>query len=252
MADPIVGYQQAVRLVRKSVLAYADAAWRAQGSYRDADIDQLVKKLVPRVQSGQVKVAQLTSSYLAAAQGMKSVTVDRAAVTGGRGVPADDVYRRPGTTVYTELANGTAYPDAVAAGGARLASLVSTDLQMAKVRQADQSLRSPYFARVLTGEENCALCVIASTQRYTRGNLMPIHPGCDCNIRELSASESVAQVIDPDLLEETHSQVEELTGIADRGGRAPDYRDLIVTHEHGEYGPTLAWRGQKFTGPADI
>jgi hypothetical protein len=30
------------------------------------------------------------------------------------------------------------------------------------------------------------------------------------------------------------------------------YRDLIVTHHHGELGPVLAVRGQHFDGPGSI
>jgi hypothetical protein len=48
------------------------------------------------------------------------------------------------------------------------------------------------------------------------------------------------------------SSRDEIVGVEDRGGRAQDYRKLIVTREHGEVGPTLSWIGQKFTSQADI
>ena len=81
---------------------------------------------------------------------------------------------------------------------------------------------------------------------------MPIHPGCDCGVESLGVGEHLDQVIDPALLESVHDQVQGLTGMSDRSGRAVDYRQLIVTHEHGEYGPTIAWKGQKFTGPDEV
>lgn len=67
----------------------------------------------------------------------------------------------------------------------------------------------------------------------------------------LPDSTDPGQVLDPDEVERIHERVADLLGESDRGGRAPDYR-LISVREHGEFGPTLTWRGQDFTGPADI
>ena len=61
------------------------------------------------------------------------------------------------------------------------------------------------------------------------------------------------------LLELTHSTIEQKLGGSDRGARdlgmdnpVSDYLDLIVTREHGEFGPTLTWRDEKFTSKAQI
>lgn len=252
-AETILGYQAAVAAVRARLLQLSAAAWNGLGSYRDADIDRLVAMLVPRVQAGQIQVATLTAAYVAAIAGSAaSGLVDRAAVTGGRGVPPEEVYRRPANQVYIALAEGKPFPAAVAAGLTRLVSIVATDLQMAKVRQSDASLRKAgthYYRRVLTGGHNCAKCIIASTRRYEVGRLLPIHPGCDCGIAAVKDS-AAPLVLDPKLLDATHEQVEAFAGI--ENANAEGYQDLIVTHEHGEMGPVLAWRGQKFTGPADI
>lgn len=263
----LLAYQAAVEQVRARLTRVASTVWVGLGSYRDADIDRLVRLVVPHVQAGQVQVANLTAAYFRNIGA--TAVVDAAAVTGGRGVPPEEVYRRPGTTIYTELSQGKPVGDAIAAGGERLVSLVMTDLQMAKVRQAKRSLSSagvPGFRRVLTGRENCALCVIASTQRYHRSDLMPIHPGCDCGVDSLPKGWNPdAQVIDQDLLDLTHSVISTKLGSSDYGGRdlgtgktgsrgrpLSDYTDLIVTRTHGEYGPTLAWRDEKFTSRADI
>lgn len=263
----LLAYQAAVEQVRARLVRVADTVWSGLGSYRDADIDRLVRMVVPHVRAGQIQVANLTAAYFRAVGA--TAAVDAAVVTGGRGVPAEEVYRRPGTMVYTELSQGKPVGDAIAAGRERLISLVTTDLQMSKVRQAQRSLTSAgvtAFRRVLTGHENCALCVIASTQRYHRSDLMPIHPGCDCSVDSLPRGWNPdAQVIDQDLLDLTHSVISTKLGSSDYGGRdlgigktdsrgrpLSDYTDLIVTHTHGEYGPTLAWRDEKFTSRADI
>lgn len=260
-------YQMAVLQVRSRLLRIAQAAWAGLGSYRDADIDRLVRLVVPHVQAGQVQVANLTAAYFRAVGARAGVDVSL--VTGGRGVPATEVYRRPGATVYTALSENKPMALAVSEGGQRLVSLVSTDLQMAKVRQAQRSLESAgvrMYRRVLTGSENCALCVIASTQRYWVADLSPIHPGCDCGVDVIPAGWNPDdQVIDSELLELTHETIASKLGDSDRGARelgigktdsggrpVSDYTDLIVTRTHGEYGPTLTWRADKFTSKADI
>lgn len=260
-------YQAAVEQVRSRLLAIVGARWAGLGSYRDADIDRLVRLVVPLVHAGQVQVANLTAAYFR--QVGATAGVDVSVVTGGRGVPAAEVYRRPAVTTYTALSEGKSVSAAVQLGGDRLASLVMTDLQIAKVRQAQRSLDSAgvtAFRRVLTGRENCALCVIASTQRYHRGDLMPIHPGCDCGVDTLPKGWNPrVQVIDQDLLDLTHDTVAMKLGRSElsardlglgktdaRGNHVSDYTDLIITREHGEYGPTLAWRDHHFTSESQI
>lgn len=254
-AQRLAAHQKATAQVRGSVLRFANMYWAAMGSYRDADIDKLIAAIVPRVHAGQIRTAELTSAYIASVATEQALAVDVAVVTGGRGVAASEVYRRPGKTVYKELALGASVPDAIKAGSNRLASLVGMDLQMAKVRQAKISLGGTGFTsyrRVLTGKENCTLCVVASTQRYHRGDLLPIHPGCDCGIDPIKSGGPLPQVLDEQLLEATHSEVFDFAGDADRSARMPDYLQMIVNHEHGEHGPSLRWRGQEFTGPSDI
>lgn len=256
--------------IRERVLAYATATWGASPSLRDADVDRLVARLVPIVQGGQLQAANLTNAYiqrLAEIEGIKAAAaaIDRDQVIGYRGVAAAEVYRRPAIATYTALADGKAFPDARAEGLQRLTSIISTDIQQARTRQAragHEAAGFDYTVRVLSGAENCALCVIASTQRYRNAELMPTHPGCDCGQRGVRAGRDPGQVIDPGLLEVAHTQIEAKLGYTDRSardlGRAKtdsrgrpisDFTDLIITREHGELGPTLTWRQDHFTGP---
>jgi hypothetical protein len=123
-------------------------------------------------------------------------------------------------------------------GRRRLLGLVTTDLQLAKTHAAQwRQLRDDTVAgyrRILSGGDSCALCVLASDQRYTSGDLMPIHPGCHCDVAEIRGSLDPVQAPEPDLLEQF------------------DESQAITVRDHGEYGPTLTWRGQEFTGPDDI
>jgi hypothetical protein len=227
----ILGYAGAVADVRKRVVQFARTAWLGMPDYRDADVDRLVRLVTPVVLAGQTRAASLTVAYLQALATEAGVALPGAvdaAVTAYRGVPAVSVYRRPAVTVYTALANGVPFSEAKQQGLTRLLSLASTDIQQARNRQAAASIAGSGFtsySRVLSGAEDCDLCTVAADRTYYRGDLMPIHPGCDC-------------------------------GVTPNGfGRASDpvesTREAVV-HDHGEYGPTLAWAGDNFTTQDDF
>ncbi|MGC5411127.1 hypothetical protein ACPXCX_46730, partial [Streptomyces sp. DT225] len=172
-----------------------------------------------------------------------------------RGVPPSEVYRRPFVQMWTALSRGHDLVDAIDQGRTRLLSITETDLQLARTHAARASMergRVQFFRRRLSSGKNCALCTIASTQRYRVESLMPIHPGCHCKPEPLPGNQDPGQVIDEQLLREAHAAVAKGVGQSDAGGRSPDYRDVIITREHGEYGPLLAVRRQNFTGPDDI
>jgi hypothetical protein len=159
--------------------------------------------------------------------------------------------------VWRDLANGRDLPDAVKHGQFRAKQAAQTDLELTKVRTAHTVLPADKhvvgYRRTLTGDRNCALCVIASTQRYHRGELMPIHPGCDCGVEPIWGHEDASQVLDREQIELTHAAIAERFGAADRGGRkAADYRKLIVVRDHGELGRVLTLAEHNFDGPGDI
>jgi hypothetical protein len=264
-------HQQTTAQIRDRTLAMTAARWDASPAYRDADIDRLISQIMPQVQAGQLATATLTNAYIGQAAALTGTpwgaTVDRDAILGYRGVDSRDVYRRGAVTLYTALSNGSTFDAAVAYGLDRMVSIVATELQQAKNRQAQRSLEDSGFygyRRVISGLENCALCVIASTQRYQKDTLMPIHPGCDCGVEPVRG-DGPGTVLDPDLLESTHRLIDQKLGGTDRGARdlvldkvssagkpISDFTDLIVVNNHGELGPTLAWRSDRFTSAADI
>ncbi|WP_326812089.1 hypothetical protein [Streptomyces scopuliridis] len=213
--------------------------------------------------AGERKVAALTATYLEQLYAevdarRPRVDLDFDTVTGRalRDVDPVDVYERPFKEVWDALDKGVAFDAALKRGTRRLETLAKTDLQLARthtVREVgDDMPRFTYTVRELQGEYDCALCMIASTQRYRKRDLAPIHPGCDCLVKLVTADEDPGQVIDEDKLERIHDLVEEALGKSDRGGRAVDYRKIIIANDHGEIGPVLGFRGQRFTGPDDI
>lgn len=248
-------YDSQVHAIRQQITAFGQAYWDSLPHYRASAVEDMIQAITPRVAAGQLRIADLTRAYLAQCArelGWKVVLppIDQDEIRGARGVDPRVVYRRPAVDVYTALAAGKPLPQAAAEGRLRLTQLIGGDMQLAKVHGSRQSMRGypeegQFYRRVLTGRENCALCVVASTQRYYRGDLLPIHPGCDCDVQPLPPGLAVNQVIDEDLLEQVHQITADRLGVSDRGGRTPDYRKLLTVSEHGEYGPTLSWAQPK-------
>lgn len=240
--------------------------WDELTSWRDVDADRFIEQAVPLIQAGQATVATLTALFMAdRASEQFDVTVQPPevpveTVTGGRGVPAEEVYRRPFVEIYTALSAGRPLTTAVDLGRNRLDQIADLDLQRAYSLAAQAAMddlpedyRPRFWRRVTTGGKTCALCVVASTQRYTRGDLRRIHRRCDCRVEPDYGGET-GRRRDDVRLERVHAAVQELTGRSDRGARDPDYSQLIVemTAEHGELGPLLVRPRDGFTGPDDL
>lgn len=245
--------------LRSRVVQFVLDAFDSLGGYRDADAAVFVEHVLPTVLAAQAQMGQITDAYLSAmiadmlggAAAPTGVALDEAL----RGVDPAEVYRRPFVTTWTALSKGRAYAQAVDEGRTRLLSITETDMQLARTHAARQSMQRGgvrYFRRALRGPGNCALCTIASTQRYRVENLMPIHPGCNCKPEPIVGNKDPGQIIDERLLREAHDAVATAVGQSDGGGRTPDYRQVIITREHGEYGPLLAVRRHEFTGPSDV
>ncbi|WP_406324135.1 hypothetical protein [Streptomyces niveus] len=256
-------YGVAVGGVWSSVLGRAGRSWRDLGSWRGSDVRRFQRTSLPIILAGERQIASLTASYLEQLyrdvdRSAGRVSLDFDEVTGKalRGVDPEDVYERPFKDVWTGLSDGAGMDEALNRGDHRLTTLIKTDLQLARTHTfravTAQQDGVEYYIRELRGEYDCALCMIASTQRYHKKDLMPIHPGCDCEPKTVKADYDPGQIIDEERLERIHDLVEEAVGRSDRSGRAVDYRKIIVANDHGEIGPVLGFRGQRFTGPDDI
>lgn len=243
MPLPLLSYQNEVARTRAAVSDQLSRLWLGLGSYRDADVDRFLRIALPKVQAGQSRVARLTAARLG------GPVLPREQVTGLRQVPQRVEYRRPAVALYTALSNGAALPTAVSAGANLLSSLVSTDLQMVLVAQAQASLQSQrvsHYRRVLTGSENCDLCRIASTNLYSTADLLPIHDRCDCTVEPVYEP---AEFVSPDVglgsLALTSQRQADV-----QAGASPE--SLVAVEQHGEVGPMLVWASDHFTGPDEI
>ena len=228
------------------------------GSWRDEDIQRYTEAIIPEMDNAKRIMANYTSSYYGKIGGLDGNKLKKLSVPATNlvtenlrnGTTAEMVWERPFKEMWTSLKKGNTFTDALNAGAARANSIARTEMQLAK-REAGLYVRNGNsnivgYLRTLSGAENCGLCYLASTQRYSRGDLLPIHPGCDCGETPIFGNTDVGQVIDQETLNATHEAVAERFGKFDAGGREIDYRKITI-HDHGELGPYLGVKGQKFT-----
>ena len=250
-------YATQAKAIRARVEAFTLARFAA-GQHRDADLARFVSQASSVVLAGRQQTAALTDAYLTQVLRSAGLTVpahkaiDTAAL---RGVAVEEVLARPFTTVRVALSEGSTYGVAIKAGAARLTDIVATDMQLSKTHTArgifSRTGGVHGFSRVVSGGKTCALCYIAATQRYSKEDLMPIHPGCSCGVDPITDGNPWDQDAADQQLEDTHAAVFDRLGVSDSGGRAPDYRKITV-NDHGEIGPVLGRAGDHFTGPGDL
>jgi hypothetical protein len=245
----ILSHQALVSRVRSRVIQYVKDTWRGLGSWRGADIDRFVGLIVPVVLSGQKQIGQLTNGYLDAMARLAGFTASPAIVprTGAalRGVDPTEVYRRPGRVIWNAISEGKPFAVALGLGSARLDQLLGMDMQLAQTSAAFDKIsgdsRVVGYQRVLNSAAPCELCQLASTQRYWREDLMPIHDHCSCSVAPLYGDRDPGQVINRDLLDQLNES-----------SRATASIDDVAIRDHGEYGPVLTWKDQAFRGPEEV
>lgn len=259
----IQAYIRADGQMRERVLALVLQMFTGLGSWRGEDVDRFVSAAVPVVLGAQRQVGSLTDAYIRTLlSDMLGGTVrasGAAPSTGAtlrNGTEPAEVYARPLRTVWRALAEGKGLDEALSVARVRLVQIVTTDLQLAKTHAARAAMsadgRVVGYRRVLTGVKTCGICVVASTQRYHRQDLMPIHPACDCGVAPIVGTKDPGHVLDAGLLDQAHAAIADRFGVSAASGRGSlDYRDVLITHEHGEIGPVIARRGDHFEGPQE-
>ena len=263
-------YAQMTATLRANIVDTVVRQFRASRDFRAADAAVFAGRAAPVVQSGQRQMSTLTQVFLTLLIGyLANETTERigqaiaapAALAldfarGLRGVDPAEVYRRPYKEVWYSLSQGKSFTQAVTEGENRLRDIASTDVQLAKTHTAREVIKDDHrvvgYRRVLEGPYSCGMCVLASTQRYHKSQLMPIHPGCDCGIATLVGEHDPGQVINDQAVADVHAAVAERFGISDPAGRELDYRKLLISHEHGEIGPVLARAQDEWTGPSEV
>lgn len=266
----IAANARATYALRQRTLALLNALWRGLGTWHKPDVDRFAPQAAGIVAQAQLQMSHLTAAFLQAYGDRLGDHIAAQSLTDPtalRKVDPLEEYARPFVNVWTALGNGKSLPDAVQVGQERLDSLAATDVQLAKTHTAQKALsrdaRIVGYRRVLEGPYSCGLCIVASTQRYHQAELMPVHPGCDCDVVPIYGDHDPGRLLNAGTLADVHDAVRqrfgvdstaarEIPGIYNGKGDPTLYRDVIITHHHGEIGPVLGVRGQDFTGPSDL
>lgn len=205
--DIVAAYQSRYGALRSQVERTVGALWDRYGGLSDADLARFVSSVVPVVRGAQAATDALvlasTSVLLTDVTGTGLVPLEPLSDFDLRGVPADEVYRRPFVEARTAISLGHVFDEAMRFGRTRATVLATSDVMLAQRSAMDRIVRTEQrvvgYRRVLTGV-SCELCQIASTQRYHSGNLMPLHPACDCSVASVLGDEDPGQVLNDELL----------------------------------------------------
>lgn len=195
--------------IQDQAVAMSLAAWDSLGDWTSpAMAEEWAELWLPISDAAVEAVMEATDGYLAVVTDADAGFVDALTASLLRGITAGLYAARPLSTVLTELSRGALWEDAVKAGRNRVAEMMAADVSLGQRRVADEwvgSNRIVGYRRTLTGM-SCALCAVASTQRYHRRNLMPIHNHCDCGVAAIYGEDDPGHVINERLLDDLKRQ----------------------------------------------
>lgn len=272
----VAAYGAASTTLRTNLLSHVGNLWKQLGSYRNADMAKFIRQIVPVIQGAEQQMAANTAAFIAqqrqiALGGTATPAAVRLADVTGRatrnGTAPAEVYGRPFHQVWRDIGAGKNPTQAIDEGLTYVQNLAATDLQRTKQLTGQKIVSADRKAigtrRILEGDHSCGLCIVASTMFYIKKELLPIHPGCDCGQEVIYADEaSHLRALNLGRLQDVHQAIADAFGRDSSAartipgalvaGKPVAYKDVLVTHEHGELGPILAVRGQHFTGPSDL
>jgi hypothetical protein len=186
--------------------------------------------------------AQGMNAWLSSVAEVPVEELDWQAVVGSirSGTPTDEVLQRSIKRARVAFLTGATLEQALAIGRNSAATAAATNVAYAARAVA------PVFgvANGVAGWRRrpspgaCQFCLLASTQRYRTGALMPMHPNCNCIPVPIFGDRDPGRVVDK-------------AGLALLKKAKADGTKVVV-NEHGELGPLLSNAADNFTGPADL
>lgn len=243
-------YQDILIRLSASTADQVARLWDRFGSLDAGDQARFARAAAAIIEAAQRQAAMLADAYMRNYIGQLTGTVpvsvlDVASMVELRGVATVDVYARPTVTARTAISQGRTYAEALRAARDRAMSAADTDVKMAARQASRDAMVSNGFEhyRRVPDANACTFCLTASTQRYNSADLMPLHARCGCTVAPLAAGAPL--VVDKAL-------VARLKAASDRPDYWNDPKAAVAVREHGELGPVLVARNQKFSGPGDI
>lgn len=232
----------------EQVEAIVAAEWARLTSWRDPDAEQFITRVGRVVPVAQTRVAAMVDATVARLTDTAPVGVPAELVTDVRGVPLTEEYLRPFIEIWSKV-NREPLTDLVANAGDRVVKMATMDTQVgmrnAMTHVASVQPRVVGYRRVLKGK-SCKFCAAASTRRYHKAQLMPLHAHCDCGIAPIIGTSDPGEVVNRRTLENLKAQGPEYwkrNGFVDADGAPIPPTEvpssLAVVTDHDELGPLL-------------
>lgn len=263
MADPKINVLVDAHSLSRKLLE--DRAARAvealakgfDGWYDHDAITAMTQQIVKVTEAAQRQTASVTEAYLQrvasevfAGSVRPSGLIDPATLR--EGVSHAGAYGRLADQYRFQASTGVNVSLVQQAAVARAAKMARTDMDLAFRAQSRNFMvknRVDGYRRIIRPElaktGTCGLCIAASDRTYYRGDLLPIHTLCNCNVLPIKNGKDPGRDVNR----------EDLERLYDDGG-STYAKDLISTkyviNEHGEIGPVLGRAGDNFRGPTDI
>lgn len=241
---------QALTLAKHTLQGFAAAAvlaaWRALSHYNRVQVDQFLAEVLPVVAAANRQSVMLTNAFLAQSLGEQPSPIDVQQILAGlrNGTVPEDVYTRAFVAVWTALKAGDGWDKSVKIGLDRATSAAQTDVQLAfthTLAAVGQSNDGIVGYQRVPDATACAFCVAAAGQRYTRGDLMPLHDRCGCSVAPITRANRHLFTGDPaNDLKPAPSEFPGADGL------------LVGVREHGELGPLLVNAADHFTSEAEL
>lgn len=234
--------------VQAATVNLVGEAWDTFGGLDDDALRRFASAAAVIVDGAKEQTATLAAGYMSANDaivGEVSGFVPRTPVIRD-GVPTVDVYARSIVEARVRISRGATFDQAMVAGRSRATGTAMTDVSLVNKATMEEAVPlRPWvvgYRRVLTGK-SCGFCARASTQRYRRPNLMPLHFRCDCDVAEIYGRGDPGQVINRDLNRAIkRSNAVDNRYLVDEDGRilTPDGNPIeVAVKQQPEMGPVL-------------
>lgn len=248
----------ATAAVTERTQAAATGLWSGfTGWYEPAAVTAVAAQAAELSLVGQEAVSGAMAEYIgqvvAYLRGTAGIVVPRiTAPTIRNGADLTAVHARTADTYRMTYAVTEDVTESIEKAFARELEMLEADLSLAARDAQDEAMTRldvTTYSRVLRPELSqsgpCGLCVAASTQIYTVGDLLPIHGRCKCKTVPRVGSLDPGRAMNGVDLKALYSA-------AGSTSAADLKRVRYEVNEHGELGPVLTVKGQKFTGPEDL
>lgn len=227
------------------------------GWYAATQTARLAQQSLDVVQPAREAVGAIATGYmgevLAALGAPRRASAKLQLPPARQGADMVKVYSRPAAE-YRDVFSMTGDQEAaVQAAVARFRRLVEDDIMLAQrdgehetmVQAGIERYRRIIHPELSESRTTCGLCIAASQRIYRIQELRPVHGHCNCSSAPLAAGYDPQEANEVDL-----KAVYAAAG--DSTNKDQLKRTRFAVNEHGELGPVLTVKGQKFRGRDDL